>query len=66
VLEGLAAGDTVVVAGTDDLRDGGTVRVVRPVGEGAARPTAVSGAGTPARPQTAAPQQQAPRTGTPR
>jgi membrane fusion protein, multidrug efflux system len=32
VLEGLAAGDQVVVAGADDLRDGGKVRVVRPVG----------------------------------
>jgi len=61
ILEGLAAGDMVVVAGADDLREGGTVRVVRPVGEGAVRPTAVSGtAGTPARPQTT------PRTGAPR
>jgi membrane fusion protein, multidrug efflux system len=32
VLDGLAAGDQVVVAGADDLRDGGRVRVVRPVG----------------------------------
>ena len=36
VLDGLAAGDQVVVAGADDLRDGGKVRVVRPVGSAAA------------------------------
>jgi membrane fusion protein (multidrug efflux system) len=63
VLEGLAAGDTVVVAGTDDLRDGGTVRVVRPVGEGASRPTAVTG--TPGTPGTSPRPQPSPRTGTP-
>jgi RND family efflux transporter MFP subunit len=34
VLEGLAAGDSVVVAGMEVVRDGGQVRVVRPVGEG--------------------------------
>jgi membrane fusion protein (multidrug efflux system) len=61
ILEGLAAGDTVVVAGADELRDGATVRVVRPVGEGANRPTPVGGtASAAARPQTA------PRTGAPR
>jgi membrane fusion protein (multidrug efflux system) len=32
VLDGLVAGDQVVVAGMDNLRDGGRVRVVRPVG----------------------------------
>jgi membrane fusion protein (multidrug efflux system) len=63
VLEGLAAGDTVVVAGTDDLRDGGTVRVVRPVGEGASRPTAVTG--TSGTPGTSPRPQPSPRTGTP-
>ena len=54
VLEGLAAGDQVVVAGADDLRDGGKVRVVRPVGsapgDGAAREgtdTGTTRGGTP-------------------
>ena len=58
VLEGLVAGDTVVAAGADQLRDGGTVRVVRPVGEGASRPTPVTAppaAGTPTPPRTGTP-----------
>jgi RND family efflux transporter MFP subunit len=33
VLEGLKAGDSVVVVGADRLRDGDTVRVVPPLGE---------------------------------
>jgi membrane fusion protein (multidrug efflux system) len=32
VVEGVAIGDTVVVAGSDQVRDGGTIRVVQPVG----------------------------------
>jgi RND family efflux transporter MFP subunit len=32
ILEGLAEGDSVVVAGTDNLRDGAEVRIVPPVG----------------------------------
>jgi membrane fusion protein, multidrug efflux system len=32
VIEGLQAGDSVVVAGTDQVRDGGQVRIVRPIG----------------------------------
>jgi RND family efflux transporter MFP subunit len=39
VLDGVRAGETVVVAGANDLRDGAQVRVVRPVGASeAARP----------------------------
>ena len=41
VLEGLAAGDSVVTAGVDAVRDGGRVRVVPPVGEGVAPATTV-------------------------
>lgn len=33
ILEGLAAGETVVVAGAENVRDSGAVRVVRPAGE---------------------------------
>jgi len=47
VLDGLAAGDSVVVAGADQVRDGGTVRIVAPVGEGAPPPAAVGAADTP-------------------
>ena len=43
VLDGLAVGDTVVVAGVDEVRDGGAVRIVRPVGEGG--PTRAASAG---------------------
>ena len=48
VLEGVVAGDSVVVAGVDEVRDGGRVRVVAPVGEGVTPPAgaaAVSAAG---------------------
>jgi len=38
VLEGLVEGDTVVIAGTEQLRDGSQVRVVPPVGRPAASP----------------------------
>lgn len=40
ILEGLVPGDSVVVAGTDGLRDGASVRVVRPVGAPAETSTA--------------------------
>ena len=33
VVEGLAVGDTVVTLGRDQVRDGGTVRIVRPIGD---------------------------------
>ena len=48
VLDGLAVGDSVVVAGMDEVRDGGAVRVVPPVGEGAPAPAAVGAAGATA------------------
>jgi membrane fusion protein (multidrug efflux system) len=32
ILDGLALGDTVVVAGADQVRDGATIRIVQPVG----------------------------------
>jgi membrane fusion protein, multidrug efflux system len=32
ILDGLAAGDSIVTVGTDGLRDGATIRIVRPVG----------------------------------
>jgi len=56
VLDGLSAGDSVVVAGVDQVRDGGAVRIVAPVGEGAPPPAAVGAAATPgaARAATAA------------
>ena len=44
VLEGLAVGDSVVTAGVDQVRDGGRVRVVPPVGEGVAPATTVGSA----------------------
>jgi membrane fusion protein (multidrug efflux system) len=47
VLEGLAVGDTVVVAGTDQVRDGGAIRVVQPVG---ARETRTASTTTPETP----------------
>ena len=37
ILDGLAAGDVVVTAGAENLRDGAAVRVVEPVGGGRAR-----------------------------
>lgn len=37
VLEGLVVGDSVIVAGTDQVRDGGAIRIVQPIG--AARDT---------------------------
>ena len=43
IVEGLQPGDTVVTAGTDQVRDGGQVRVVRPVGEPATRPAGTAG-----------------------
>jgi membrane fusion protein (multidrug efflux system) len=33
VVEGLAVGDTVVTLGKDQVRDGGTVRIVKPLGD---------------------------------
>ena len=33
VVEGLEAGDSVVTAGTEQVRDGGTIRIVRPIGD---------------------------------
>jgi hypothetical protein len=33
VVEGLEAGDSVVTAGTEQVRDGGQVRIVRPIGD---------------------------------
>ncbi|HEU5173917.1 MAG TPA: efflux RND transporter periplasmic adaptor subunit [Gemmatimonadaceae bacterium] len=47
VLDGLVAGDTVVVAGVDQVRDGGTVRIVQPVGEPAETRTAARATETP-------------------
>jgi RND family efflux transporter MFP subunit len=38
ILEGLVEGDTVVVAGTEQLRDGSQVRVVPPIGSAPAAP----------------------------
>lgn len=32
VLEGLAVGDSVIIAGTDQVRDGGPIRIVQPIG----------------------------------
>lgn len=32
VLEGLVAGDSVIIAGTDQVRDGGAIRIVQPIG----------------------------------
>jgi membrane fusion protein (multidrug efflux system) len=37
IVEGLNAGDSVVTAGTDQVRDGGQVRIVRPIGEAPTR-----------------------------
>lgn len=42
VLEGLAVGDSVVVAGSDQVRDGGTVRIVQPVGAAETRTAATT------------------------
>ncbi len=39
VVEGLQAGDSVVTAGTEQVRDGGTVRIVRPIGDPARNAT---------------------------
>jgi membrane fusion protein (multidrug efflux system) len=44
VLEGVAEGETVVVVGVDDVRDGGAVRVVPPVGASAAELEGLSAA----------------------
>jgi membrane fusion protein (multidrug efflux system) len=33
VVEGLEVGDSVVTAGTEQVRDGGTIRIVRPIGD---------------------------------
>jgi membrane fusion protein (multidrug efflux system) len=42
VLEGLAVGDTVIVAGQALLRDGSTVRIVPPLSPGETQPPAVA------------------------
>ena len=44
IVEGLQEGDTVVTLGTDQVRDGGSVRIVRPLAQPA--PTRAAGAGT--------------------
>ena len=49
VLEGVAAGDSVVVAGVEEVRDGGRVRVVAPVGEGVTPPAGAAAVSAAAR-----------------
>jgi len=43
ILDGLAAGDSIVTAGTDGLRDGAAIRIVRPVGAPVPGTTAAGG-----------------------
>lgn len=42
ILDGLAVGDTVIVAGTEQVRDGAAIRIVQPVGAREARTAAAA------------------------